>query len=208
MKFLPIALSIFLFLAAPAALMPAYADGPVDVTSPAGDDAPNQVLEIPPACAQDGAPVACEDQGADSAADSSSPAPTSDPSAAGADAASLAGDVGTAQDYREQGDGGPAYPPGILAPYGVGSMEAYPRMPSLAPAPMPIAPFVGAAPFVPSVIPAPGPIASGRAAWMPAPHPFTPMTVRPFTPMTVRPFTPMTVRPMPPPGMPRAFRLR
>jgi hypothetical protein len=192
MKFLPVALATLLLLAAPTALMPAYADGPIEVTSPPGDDPSNQVLEIPPACAQDGAAAVCEDPSADSAADPSSAAPTSDPSAAGAEAANLAGDVGTAQDYQEQGDSGLTYSPGILAPYGAGSVEAYPRMPTLAPAPMPIAPFVGAAPFVPPVIPAAGPIASGRAAWMPAPHPFRPMTMRP----------------MPPPGMPRAFRLR
>lgn len=191
MKFLPIALATVLFLAAPTALMPAHADGPIEVTSPPGDDPPNQVLEIPPACAQDGATAGCEDPSTDSAADPSSAAPTSDPSAAGAEAASLAGDVGTAQDYQAQSDSGLMYSPGILAPYGAGSVEAYPRIPALAPAPVPLAPFVGAAPFVP-VIPAAGPIVSGRAAWMPAPHPFTPMTVRP----------------MAPPGMPRAFRIR
>lgn len=193
MKFLPIALVTGLFLAAPPGLMPAHADGPIEVTAPAGDDPPNQVLEIPPACAQDGAQDACEDLGSDSTADASSTAPASDPSAASAaQAARLAGsDVGTAQDYQEQTDSG-LYSPGVLAPYGAGSVEPYPRMPALAAAPMPVAPFVGAAPFVPSVIPAAGPIAFGRAAWMPAP----------------RPFTPMIVRPMGPPGMPRTFRLR
>ena len=201
MKLLPIALVTALFLAVPLGLMPAHADGPIEVTSPAGDDPPNQVLEIPPACAQDGAQPACEDPGSDSAADASSAAPAADLSAAGAaaaQAASLAGDVGTAQDYQEQTDSRLYYPgvlapyPGVLAPYGGGSVEPYPRMPRLVAAPMPIAPFVGAAPFVPSVIPATGPIAFGRPAWMPAP----------------RPFTPMVVRPAGPPGMPRAFRLR
>ena len=38
MKFLPIALVTGLFLAAPPGLMPAHADGPIEVTSPAGDD--------------------------------------------------------------------------------------------------------------------------------------------------------------------------
>jgi len=194
MKLLPIALVTALFLAVPLGLMPAHADGPIEVTSPAGDDPPNQVLEIPPACAQDGAQAVCEDPGSDSAADPFSAAPVADPSAAGAaaaQAASLAGDVGTAQDYQEQTDSR-LYYPGVLAPYGGGSVEPYPRMPRLVAAPMPIAPFVGAAPFVPSVIPATGPIAFGRPAWMPAP----------------RPFTPMVVRPAGPPGMPRAFRLR
>ena len=195
MKFLPIGLLTAVFLAAPLGLMPAQADGPIEVTSPAGDDPPNQVLEIPPACAQDGAQPACEDPGSDSAADASSAAPAADPSAAGPagapQAASLAGDVGSAQDYQQQQDSG-LYYPGVLAPYGGGSMEPYPRMPTLVPAPMPIAPFVGTAPFVPSVIPATGPIAFGRPAWMPPP----------------RPFTPMIVRPMGPPGMPRGFRLR
>jgi len=193
MKFLPIALVTILFLAAPPRLMAAHADGPIEVTSPPGDDPPNQVLEIPPACAQDGTQAACEELGSDSTADALSAAPAADPSAASAAAqdASLAGDVGSAQDYQNQTDSG-LYPPGgILAPYGGGSVEPYPRIPTLATAPMPIAPFVGAAPFVPSVIPATGPIAFGRAAWMPAPHPFTPMVVRP----------------MGPPGMPRAFRL-
>ena len=196
MKFLPIALVTALFLAGPLGLMPAQADGPIEVTSPAGDDPPNQVLEIPPACAQDGAQPACEDPGSDSAADASSAAPAADPSAAGPagapQAASLAGDVGSAQDYQEQSDSGLVYSPGVLAPYGVGPVEPYPRRPTLAPAPMPIAPFVAATPFVPSVIPATGPIAFGRAAWMPAPHPFTPMVVRPMGPA----------------GMPHAFRLR
>jgi len=194
MKFLPIAVAILSFLAAPPGLMPAHADGPIEVTSPAGDDPPNQVLEIPPACAQDSAQAVCEDPGADSAADASSTSPAQDPSApsAAAQAASLAGDVGSAQDYQEQIDSGPVYSPGIPVPYGARSAEPYPRMPTLASAPMPIAPFVGAAPFVPSVIPATGPIVFGRAAWMPAP----------------RPFTPMIVRPMGHPGMPRALRLR
>ena len=194
MKFLPIVLVTVLFLAAPLGLMPAQADGPIEVTSPAGDDPPNQVLEIPPACAQDVAQAVCEDPSSDSAADASTAAPAADPSAAGAaapQAATLAGDVGTAQDYQEQTDSGPVYSPGILVPYGARSVEPYTRMPTLAAAPMPIAPFVGATPFVPSVIPATGPIAFGRAAWMPAP----------------RPFTPMVVRPMGPPGMPHAFRL-
>lgn len=195
MKFLPIALVTGLFLAAPPGLMPAHAGGPIEVNAPAGDDPPNQVLEIPPACAQDGAQDACEDLGSDSTADASSTAPAADPSAASATAAQAAslagGDVGTAQDYQEQTDSG-LYSPGVLAPYGGGSVEPYPRMPALAAAPMPVAPFVGAAPFVPSVIPAAGPIAFGRAAWMPAPHPFTPMVMRP----------------MGPPGMPRTFRLR
>jgi hypothetical protein len=194
MKFLPIGLLTALFLAAPPGLMPASADGPIEVTAPAGDDPPNQVLEIPPACAQDGAQAVCEGPGSDSAADASSAAPAPDPSAASgaaAQAASLAGDVGTAQDYQEQKDSG-SYYPGVLAPYGGGSVEPYPRMPALAAAPLPIAPFVGAAPFVPSVIPATGPIAFGRPAWMPPP----------------RPFTPMMVRPMGPAGMPHGFRLR
>jgi hypothetical protein len=194
MKFLPIALVTGLFFAAPPGLMPAHADGPIEVTAPAGDDPPNQVLEIPPACAQDGAQDACEDLGSSSTADAST-APTADPSAASATAAQAAslagGDVGTAQDYQEQTDSG-LYSPGLLAPYGRGSVEPYPRMPALAAAPMPVAPFMGAAPFIPSVMPAAGPIAFGRAAWMPAP----------------RPFTPMIVRPMRPPGMPRTFRLR
>ena len=194
MKFLPIALVACSILAAPAGLMPAHADGPIEVTAPAGDDPPNQVLEIPPACARDGAQAACEDSGGDAAADASSGVPAADPSAsaaAAAQTASLAGDVGSAQDYQEQKDSG-LYYPGVLAPYGGGSMEPYPRMPTLVAAPMPVAPFVGAAPFVPSVIPATGPIAFGRPAWMPPP----------------RPFTPMIVRPMGPPGMPRGFRLR
>jgi hypothetical protein len=193
MKFLPIALVIVLFLAAPPGLMRAHADGPIEVTSPPGDDSPNQVLEIPPACAQDGGEAVCEDAGSDSAADATGAAPAADPSgaSAAAQAASAAGDVGTAQDYQDQVDSGLVYPPGVPAPYGVGSAESYPRIPSLAAAPMPIAPFVGATPFVPSVIPAAGPIVFGRAAWMPAP----------------RPFTPMTVHPIGPPGMPRAFRL-
>ena len=193
MKFLPIALATLLFLAAPPGLMPAHADGPIEVTSPAGDDPPNQVLEIPPVCAQDGTQAVCEDAGPDPAADASNAAPAQDPSAhsAAAQAASLADDVGNAQDYQEQTDSGPVYSPGILVPYGARSVEPYTRMPTLAAAPMPIAPFVGATPFVPSVIPATGPIAFGRAAWMPAP----------------RPFTPMVVRPMGPPGMPHAFRL-
>jgi hypothetical protein len=191
MKFLPIGLLTVLFLSAPLGLMPARADGPIEVTSPAGDDPPNQVLEIPSACAQDGAQAVCEDPGSDSAADSSNAAPAADPSAAPAQAASLAGDVGSAQDYQEQKDSG-LYYPGVLAPYGGGSVEPYPRMPALVAAPMPVSPFVGAAPFVPSVIPATGPIAFGRPAWMPPP----------------RPFTPMIVRPMGPPGMPRGFRLR
>jgi hypothetical protein len=196
MKFLPIALAAGFFLAAPTGLTPARADGPIEVASPPGDDSPNQVLEIPPACAQDGAEQACDDPGSDSAADASSAEPAADPStaraAAAAEAASAAGDVGTAQDYQNQEDSG-VYPPGVLAPYGYGggSVEPYPRMPTLAAAPMPIAPFL-AAPFVPSVIPATGPIVFGRAAWMPAPHPFSPLTVRP----------------MGPPGMPRAFRVR
>jgi hypothetical protein len=194
MKFLPIALVMFLLLVGAPGLVPARADGPIEVTSPAGDDPPNQVLEIPPACTQDGAPAVCEDPRTDAAADASSAAPTTDPLAASAAAqsASLAGDVGTAQDYQDQTDGGLMYSPGVVAPYGVGPAEPYPRMPVLAAAPMPIAPFVGAAPFVPSVIPAAGPIAFGRAAWMPAPHPFTPMMVHPMAPA----------------GMPRAFRLR
>ena len=125
MKFLPIALVTGLFLAAAPGLMPAHADGPIEVTSPAGDDPPNQVLEIPPACAQDGATAVCEDPSADSAADPSSAAPTSDPSAAGAEAASLAGDVGTAQDYQAQSDSGLVYSPGILAPYGAGSTRCW-----------------------------------------------------------------------------------
>lgn len=194
MKFLPIVLVTVLFLAGPLALMQAQADGPIEVTSPAGDDPPNQVLEIPPACAQDGAQAVCEDPSSDSAADASTAAPAADPSAASAaapQAASLAGDVGTAQDYQEQTDSGLSYP-GVLASYGGGSMEPYPRMPTLVAAPMPVAPFVGAAPFVPSIIPATGPIAFGRPAWMPPP----------------RPFTPMIVRPMGPAGMPRGFRLR
>ena len=195
MKFLPIALVTVLFLAAPPGLTSAHADEPLEVTSPAGDDPPNQVLEIPPACAQDGAPAVCEDPGSDSAAEASSAAPAADPStasaAAAAQAASVAGDVGSAQDYQNQVDSG-LYPPGVLAPYGGGPVEPYPRIPTLAAAPMPIAPFVGAAPLVPAVIPATGPIVFGPAAWMPAP----------------RPFTPMIVRPMGPPGMPRAFRLR
>jgi hypothetical protein len=195
MKFLPIALVACSILAAPAGLMPAHADGPIEVTAPAGDDPPNQVLEIPPACARDGAQAACEDSGGDAAADASSGVPAADPSAsaaAAAQTASLAGDVGSAQDYQEQSDSGLVYSPGVLAPYGVGPVEPYPRRPTLAPAPMPIAPFVAATPFVPSVIPATGPIAFGRAAWMPAPHPFTPMVVRPMGPA----------------GMPHAFRLR
>ena len=192
MRFLPIALVTVLFFGAAPGLMPAHADGPIEVTSPPGDDSPNRVLEIPPACAQDDAQAVCEDPGSDSTADASSGAPAADPSAASAaaEAASVAGDVGTAQDYEDQTDSG-LYSPGGLAPYGGGSLEPYPRMPTLAAAPMPIAPFV-AAPFVPSVIPAAGPIAFGRAAWMPAP----------------RPFNPMIVHPMGPPGMPRAFRLR
>jgi len=196
MKFLPIALVAVLFLAAPPGLTPARADEAIEVTTPPGDDSPNQVLEIPPACAQDGAQAVCDDLGSDSAVDTSSAAPAADPStastAAAAEAASAAGDVGTAQDYQNQEDSG-LYSPGVIAPYGYrgGSVEPYPRMPALAAAPMPIAPFV-AAPFVPSVIPATGPIVFGRAAWMPAP----------------RPFSPMIVRPMGSPGMPRAFRVR
>jgi len=194
MKFLPIGLVTVFLLAAPPGLTPVHADGPIEVTSPAGDDPPNQVLEIPPACAQDGTQAVCEDPGSDSAAESSS-APATDPStsgaAAAAQAASVASDVGTAQDYQDQTDSG-LYPPGLPTPYGGGLVEPYPRMPPLAAAPMPVAPLVGAAPFVPSIIPATGPIVFGRAAWMPAP----------------RPFTPMIVRPMGPPGMPRAFRLR
>ena len=196
MKFLPIALVAVIFLAALPGLTPARADGPIEVASPPGDDSPNQVLEIPPACAQDGAEEACDDPSSDSSADASSAAPAADPStvsaAAAAEAASAAGDVGTAQDYQNQEDSG-VYSPGVLAPYGYrgGSVEPYPRIPTLAAAPMPIAPFV-AAPFVPSVIPATGPIVFGRAAWMPAP----------------RPFSPMIVRPTGPPGMPRAFRVR
>jgi hypothetical protein len=191
MKFLPIALVAVLFLAVPLGLIRAHADGPIEVTSPPGDDSPNQVLEIPPACAQDGGEAVCEDAGSDSAADPSAAAPAADPSgaSAAAQAANAAGDVGTAQDYQDQVDSGLVYPPGVPAPYG--SAEAYPRMPTLAAAPMPIAPFLGATPFVPSVIPATGPIVFGRA-WMPAP----------------RPFTPMTMRPMGAPGMPRGFRLR
>jgi hypothetical protein len=206
MKFLPIPLVILFFLAVPLSLMRAHADEPIEVASPPGDAPANQVLEIPPACEQDGAPAVCEDPGPDSAADSagaapaanlsgaSSAAPAADPSAASAaaQAASAAGDLGTVQDYQEQVDSGLPYSPGVLAPYGVGSAEPYPRLPPLAAAPMPIAPFVGAAPFVPSVVPATGPIVFGRAAWMPAP----------------RPFTPMTMRPMGAPGMPRGFRLR
>jgi hypothetical protein len=196
MKFLPIALVAVFFIAAPTGLTPARADGPTEVTLPPGDDSPNQVLEIPQACAQDGAEEACDDSSSDSAGDASDSVPTADPSAASAagaaEAASAAGDVGTAKDYQNQEDNG-LYSPGVLAPYGYGggSVEPYPRMPTLAAAPMPIAPFV-AAPFVPSVIPATGPIVIGRPAWMPAPHPFSPMMVRP----------------MGPPGMPRAFRVR
>src|SRR5215471_5801845 len=147
MKFLPLALVTVLFLAAPPGLMAAHADGPIEVTTPAGDDPPNQVLEIPPACAQDGAQAVCEDPGSDSTADASSPAPAADPSAASAATqdASLAGDVGTAQDYQNQVDSG-MYSPRVLAPYRGAAVEPYPRMPTLAAAPMPIAPFVGAAP--------------------------------------------------------------
>jgi len=194
MKSFPIALAAFLFLAVPVGSVKAHADGPIEINSPAGDDPPNQVLEIPPACAQDGTPAVCEDASGDPSANASSAANTADPSAnsAAAQGATLAGDVGTAQDYQDQKDGGLVYTPGIAPAYGIGAVEPYPRMPVLAAAPVPIAPFAGAAPFVPSIIPAPGPVAFGRAAWMPAPHPFTPMMVRPVAP----------------PGMPRAFRLR
>jgi len=203
MKSIPIALTAALLLAVPipGAVLLARADGPIEVTAPAGDDPPSQVLEIPQACAQDGGEDQCPNADLQASADGSAAAPYADGSAASGDAngadggASLAdSNVGNAQDYQDQREVGGGLLVSSAAPFGsVASSEPFLRMPTIMVAPVPIRPFVGAAPYVPRVLAPAGPITLARPAWMFPPRPMTPMIM---------------TRPIGPAGMPRAFRVR
>jgi RNA polymerase-binding transcription factor DksA len=159
-----------------------YAGEPIEVDSPAGEDPPSQVLELPQSCTLDGTPIACDNPEPDIAAADSGPSAEaasvqSAEQSAGANAnAAVASapkspdsddadqtanaDWGTAQDYQNQGEvTGPVISSAV--PFGAGTLpnEAYVRPPIFVAAPVPIGPFVAAAgPFLPRAIAARGPI--------------------------------------------------
>ncbi|HKN00594.1 MAG TPA: hypothetical protein VJX23_08760 [Candidatus Binataceae bacterium] len=216
MKFFPIAVATLLVFGSPRIVVSfAHAGEPIEVDSPAGDDPPSQVLELPQSCTLDGTPIECDNpepdiDAADSGASAEAASGQTAEQAAGANTgvASAAkspdsddtdqtanADWGTMQDYQDQGQvTGPLVSSAV--PYGVGTLpnEAYIRPPILVAAPIPIGPFIPAAgPFLGRVIAAPGPIMMPRGRWLYPPRPMGGFTM---------------VRPMPSSGMPRAFRIR
>ena len=159
-----------------------HAGEPIEVDSPAGEDPPSQVLELPQTRTVDGTPIACDNpepdiDAADSGATAEAASVQSAEQSAGADAnAAVASapespdpddadqtanaDWGTAQDYQNQGEvTGPVISSAV--PFGAGTLptEADVRPPVFVAAPVPIGLFVGAAgPFLPRAIAARGPI--------------------------------------------------
>ncbi|MGO9602923.1 MAG: hypothetical protein ACLQAT_05880 [Candidatus Binataceae bacterium] len=215
MKFFPIAFATLLVFGSPQiAVSFAHAGEPIEVDSPAGDDPPSQVLELPQSCSLDGTPIQCDNpepdiDAADSGASAEAASVQSAEQAAGANGAvataakspdsddadqTANADWGTVQDYQNQGEvTGPLVSSAV--PYGAGSLptEAYIRPPIFVAAPIPIGPFVGAAPFVPRIIGAPGPIMMPHRPWL-------------YPPRSMGGF--VMSRPMPMSGMPRGFRIR
>jgi len=218
MKFVPKALSsiaIAAFAAVSLTLATPHlsrAEGPIEVDSPAGDDPPNQVLEIPQACTLDGAPVPCEQSNAGDPANAADPDSNADGLASSTETANganppaandnnyvdqaAAQDWGSLQEYESQAQmDNPVVSSAVPFVSGAMPHEAYLSPPLVAVMPVPIGPFVGAAPYVPPMLPAPGLAFGPRPAYIMMPRP-------------ISPFRPGMVRPMMPMGMPHAFRLR
>jgi len=225
MKSLPIALSGLLLITLCAWIPAANAGVPIEVSAPAGDDPPNQVLEIPQSCSsEDGTENPCPRKdsttasGDPSSPDASAPdasgtaapddsiaeAPAASPDADGSlaaapvpslESAKASADLGTAQDYQDQAQ---VDNTAALPNYGYPQTDPSLRMPTILVAPVAIGPIVGTAPYVAPILPAAGPILMPRAMLMSRP----PMiyVVRPAAPMVMS-------RPMSGMGVPHAFRV-
>ena len=157
-----------------------FAGEPIEVDSPAGEDPPNQVLELPQSCTLDGTPIACDNPEPDiavvgSGASAEATSVESAEQSAGANAAvasapkspdspdayqTVNADWGTAQDYQNQGEvTGPAISSAVPSGAGMLPDQAYVPQPIFVAAPVPIGPFVGTAgPFLPRAIAVRGPI--------------------------------------------------
>jgi hypothetical protein len=202
MKFLPITLAAIAILGAPipGSGRLALAD-PIEVTSPAGEEPANQVLEIPQTCDEEGSPFTCEQLSQSAIAEDAAAVANGNVAPAAADPITppssgelAASGVGTMQDYQNQADAGAAMissaPYVVLVP-----RDPYSRPPMVLGNPAVVGPFVGGGtPFIPRMMPAPGRIGVTRPAWSLTPPPFTSM--------------PMMGRPMAPAGMPQMLRLR
>ena len=225
MKSLPIALSVLMLAALPAWSPAANAGVPIVVSAPAGDDPPNQVLELPQSCSSiDGTENPCPQNDANTAStDPSSPdaslrndasvrdvdgsfaavetpAPDADGSLAAApaadpDAPTASADLGTAQDYQQQAN---VDNTAASPNYGYPQPDPSLRMPTILVAPVVVGgPVIGTAPYVAPMLPATGPIIMPRPRMVYAPRPVTPLVIG----------RPMVARPMSPAGMPHAFRV-
>lgn len=213
MKSLPIALSALMLVALPALGTAANAGVPIEVSAPAGDDPPNQVLELPQSCSSvDGTENPCPQKAAATAstdpasADASAPdatAPDADGSLAAVptsapdddDVKAASADLGTAQDYQDQTNVGNT---AALPNYGYPQTDPSLRVPTILVAPVAVGPVVSTTPYVPPILPAAGPIMMPRPMMVYGPRPITPLMIG--RPMLIG-------RPMSAMGVPHAFRV-
>ena len=226
MKSLPIALSVLMLAALPAWSPTANAGVPIQVSAPAGDDPPNQVLELPQSCSSiDGTENPCPQKDTSAATDASSPegslrdddsvrdadgsfaaVPTPEADADGSLAAAPAPapnpDAATATadlgTAQDYQQQANVDNTAALPNYGYPQTDPSLRMPTILVAPVVVGgPVIGTAPYVASTLPASGPIIMPRPRMIYAPRPVTPLVIG----------RPMVARPMSPTGMPHTFRV-